>query len=56
LRVEYRIIEKRVITVQRLDELLLEIGIKEKTIDLISVDAEGLDLGILKSTIGICSG
>ena len=49
LRGEYRIIEKRVIAVQRLDELLHEIGIKDKTIDFISVDAEGLDLGILKS-------
>ena len=49
LRGEYRIIEKRVIAVQRLDELLHEIGIEDKPIDFISIDAEGLDLGILKS-------
>lgn len=49
LRGEYWITEKRNIAVRRLDELLVEIGIKERAIDFISVDAEGLDLGVLKS-------
>ncbi|HZP68459.1 MAG TPA: FkbM family methyltransferase [Pseudolabrys sp.] len=45
----YRLIDRSEVTVRRLDDVLTEHLPKGQTIDILSVDAEGLDLQVLKS-------
>ncbi len=45
----YKIIEKKIIEVSRLDEFLDKYLPKNQNIDFISIDVEGLDLNVLRS-------
>lgn len=46
----YRLLETRRIAVRRLDDLLTEYLPRDQTIDFLSIDVEGLDLSVLRSS------
>lgn len=46
----YRLLETRCIAVRRLDDLLTEYLPRNQTIDFLSIDVEGMDLSVLRSS------